>query len=210
MALNLTGFAPTTLQNTAGQVIEPIPSASIVITPFAPNNYQQGPGITEAVPSAALVLTPYAPNDMVRLREQIVNSSITITSFAPTTYQNGRITESVPSATLRLVSFSPNIPRTNVVPVRAGGGPRPAHRRVIILDGQRKVVESTTELRYLLTQHIRKKELELRRVEADSPKSTRVRVLKSQITKAETKRQEIDKWEIEQENEEILLMLLAS
>ena len=84
----------------------------------------------------------------------------------------------------------------------AGGG---GFKKTVIINGQRRVVSSWSELQYYLHQYIRDTEKELRQVENIHPENKkRIRVLRSNITKAEKRLTEAS-WQTE--NEELLLLL---
>jgi len=83
--------------------------------------------------------------------------------------------------------------------VVTGGG------KTVIINGRRRKVYSHSELQYYLHQYIRDLEKDLRQVENLHPeKKTRIRVLKSNITKAE-KRLTETLWHLE--DEELILLL---
>lgn len=214
--LRLTGFAPTDTVTTPGAITEQIPSSSIRLTGFAPNITVNNPvTITKQIPSATLRLTGVAPLDYKNIVEPVPSSNLTITSFAPNAYVVSPGTEQIPPAYLRLVSFAPTFVNTGrEEPARraAGGGVRHRPQKLVIIGKKRYRIDSYDQLVKLLRDYIREQQQELEEVQVNTKKKKKIKLLQNKIEKAEVRLAKAnEEWQqaIQQENEDIILMLVA-
>lgn len=171
--LELVGFVPTTFQVSSAVISEPIPFGTLEIIGFAPATNTVDVTTDEGIPSGALELV----------------------GFAPQTRQIGTQSEGIPNNVIYLSSYAPgyNIPG-QVGPRRKTGGKRgrPRPRRIVIIGGQRHVVHSYTEERYLLEQYLKRLQIEESQEEAPEVRKRPVKLVSRNISLTETRIAKLD------------------
>lgn len=192
--LTLTGFAPG--YSIQGVVSASIPVATFELIGFAPETLAVGLAL-EPIPAGTLTLTGFAPESQVTggADEGIPSGTLEMVGFAPATQQIGTQSEGIPNNVIYLSSYAPgyNIPG-QVGPRRKTGGKRgrPRPRRIVIIGGQRHVVHSYTEERYLLEQYLKRLQIEESQEEAPEVRKRPVKLVSRNISLTETRIAKLD------------------
>jgi len=202
-SLNLLSYPPTAWQ----KLRKKIPGSALNLSGISPNKLII---IRKRPPAGLLTLTGIAPNDRQKVREKIPAGQLTLTGIAPIA-RTGRVTKSIPAAYLKLTGYAPNIPRIQVVQkTTAGGKVRHRPQKQVIIGGRRYLITSYTELNRILNDYLKEKYLELQAIETKAPeKKKQIRLIRANITRTEHRIEKAKQKWIEQENEEILLLLVA-
>lgn len=204
-SLSLTSFAP--IDKLIGVTREGIPNRVITLTSFAPSDKMVGK-ILEPVPSKTLTLTSFAPGDLLvspQAHDAIPQGVLNLTTYAPLDKMTGTMKEPINLGFLTLTSFAPIDNLYTFVPVVRGGGGRPSKPKLrrVVIDGKLYTVEEK-EVYSLLLKFIDQKQTELIQEQVKlEPSRRKIKILKQQITKLETKVEDLE----EEWDEEILLMI---
>ena len=230
--LLISSYAPSAYQNTAGKVVEPVPAGQIRISSVAPSvRTKQRTRIPPATltftelapvvrtrvvkrpPSARVVVSGVVPKAIKRIYKKPPASNIYLSAYTPNAGVRSPGVERIPPGYLRLVSNAPGV-RVNgkQAEKQAGGGRRAVQKRRIMIGRRWYWVQSRHEEILLLQRYLRQKELELAKEQAkrNGPaKRRKIKAIAMQIARTKTritKAQTGDAWE---EEEELLLMLIA-
>lgn len=216
--LRLTGFSPNDYITSPGSILKQVPSANIVLTSFAPNATVNVPGvITKSVPSNTLQLVSFAPVKYRSTVKQIPSTTLNLVSFSPNDYIviPGQVIKQIPPGVLQLTSYAPNIPSDVAETSRPQAGGKVRHRpqRLVIIGKKRYRVDSYDQVMKLLRDYLKEQEkiLEEEQVKKVIKNKKKIKLLKSRIDKVETQLAKANtEWQkIQQENEDIILMMVA-
>lgn len=205
-----TGYTWTTFTADALSTAHQIPSATLRLTSFAPLVYTN---IVKSVPSSQISLTSFAPSATVVIQpiiKQVPSAFLTLTSFAPLEYKT--IVKQIPSSAITITGFAPldsgGVTEAAERP-QAGGGVKHRPQKVVIIGRKRHVINSYSQLRYLLERYIAEQEQAVNALLPLPNKKQKIRVIQGKIDVAKIQLAQTVSADIERENEEILLMLVA-
>jgi hypothetical protein len=200
--------------------VKAVPSTTLKLTTFVPAGTVAIPGvIVKAIPSTTLRLLTFSPVFVKTISKAIPSATLRLTSFAPVGVVAiaGQITKAIPSGYLTFTAFAPQFintgttTTTTVTRPAAGGGIRHRPQRLVIIGKKRYRVDSYDQEMYLLRKYLKEQnELLDEEVNRKENKKVTVRLLKSKIELTETRMTRVsEQWRINQENEDIMLMLVA-
>jgi len=218
--IRLTTFIPVGTVSSTSSIVKAVPSTTLKLTTFVPVGTVAIPGvIVKAIPSTTLRLLTFSPVFVKTISKAIPSATLRLTSFAPVGVVAiaGQITKAVPSGYLMFTAFAPQFintgttTTTTVTRPAAGGGIRHRPQRLVIIGKKRYRVDSYDQEMYLLRKYLKEQnELLDEEVNRKENKKVTVRLLKSKIELTETRMTRVsEQWRINQENEDIMLMLVA-